>query len=249
MLNIKIHRCTEEIGGNCIEISTKKNRVIFDFGMPLVESDKSAFNFNKYKSLSISELIKKKILPKIKGFYPDNNKPVDAIVISHPHLDHYGFMNFVQGNIPVYIGAAAKELIEISNIFTPMNVLLKNSNYYEHRKIFNIGDIKITPYLNDHSAFDAYSFLIEGDGKRIFYSGDFRAHGRKEALFTELVQNPPKDIDYLMMEGTNIGRTKKNKSEKDIELELANLFKNSEKINLVYQAGQNIDRIVSVCTL
>ena len=45
----------------------------------------------------------------------------------------------------------------------------------------------------------------------IFYSGDFRAHGRKEALFTELVQNSPKNIDYLMMEGTNIGRTKKNK--------------------------------------
>ena len=37
-----------------------------------------------------------------------------------------------------------------------------------------------------------------------------------------------------------------NKSEKAIELELANLFRSSNKINLIYQAGQNIDRIVSV---
>ena len=245
-MKIKVHRCTKEIGGNCIEISTKKNRVIFDFGMPLVESDKSEFNFNKYKSLSIKELVKKEILPDAKGLYKDKHKPIDAIVISHPHLDHYGFMGFARNDIPVYIGSAANELINISNIFTPSGVVLTDPIYYNHKRTFIIGDIKITPYLNDHSAFDAYSFLIEGGGKRIFYSGDFRAHGRKEALFTELVQNSPKNIDYLMMEGTNIGRTKKNKSEQDIELELTKLFKNSEKINLVYQAGQNIDRIVSV---
>ena len=39
-MNFRIHRGTDEIGGNCIEISTKKTRVIFDFGMPLVDFDK-----------------------------------------------------------------------------------------------------------------------------------------------------------------------------------------------------------------
>ena len=33
------------------------------------------------------------------------------------------------------------------------------SIYYNHKKEFIVGDIKITPYLNDHSAFDAYSFF------------------------------------------------------------------------------------------
>jgi len=245
-MNIIIHRCTNEIGGNCIEVRTKKTRIIFDFGMPLVNSDKTQFDFNKYKALSSNELIKQKILPNVRGLYKDKYEPINAIVISHPHLDHYGFMGFARDDIPVYIGKAADGLIKISNIFTPSNVILENSLNYKHRKIFIIGDISITPYLNDHSAFDAYSFLIEGEGKRIFYSGDFRAHGRKEFFFNQLIESPPENIDYLMMEGTNIGRTKKNKTEKAIELELSSLFKNEDKINLVYQAGQNIDRIISV---
>ena len=116
-MNIKIHRCTNEIGGNCIEILTKTTRVIFDFGMPLVNSDKTQFNFNQHKGLSNSELIRKKILPDVEGLYNSGKKAINAVIISHPHLDHYGFMNFVKGDIPVYIGAAAKELIDISNIF------------------------------------------------------------------------------------------------------------------------------------
>lgn len=44
-----------------------------------------------------------------------------------------------------------------------------------------LPDIKGTPYLMDHSAYDAYAFLIEADGEKIIYSGDFREHGRKES--------------------------------------------------------------------
>jgi ribonuclease J len=245
-LNLKIHRGTNEIGGNCIEISTAATRVLFDFGMPLVEPDKSEFNFNKYKSLSTKDLIKKNILPDITGLYTEDPNMIDAVIISHPHLDHYGFINYVQRDIPIYIGKAAHELIKISTIFTPSQISISSPYYYQYEKRINIGDISITPYLNDHSAFDAYSFLIEGDGKRIFYSGDFRGHGRKGKLLDTLVKTPPENIDYLLMEGTNLGGSKKNKSEDDIQMELLSLFNKSNGINLVYQAGQNIDRIVSV---
>lgn len=245
-MNCKIHRGTQEIGGNCIEVSTKTTRILFDFGMPLVEPDKTEFNHNKYKSLSIKELINKKILPDMKGLYSDNTTPIDAIIISHPHMDHYGFMGYARDDIPVYIGHAANELIKISNIFTPTNVIISQPIYYDHKQSFTVGDITITPFLNDHSAFDAYSFLIEYEGKRLFYSGDFRGHGRKGSLFSSFINTPPQNIDYLMMEGTNIGRTTKSKSEEDIENELIKTFNEPGKINLIYQAGQNIDRIVSV---
>ena len=81
-------------------------------------------------------------------------------------------------------------IIKISNIFTPSNVVINNPNFYNSEKPFTIGNIIITPYLNDHSAFDAYSFLIEGEGQRLFYSGDFRGHGRKGSLLTKLTNNP-----------------------------------------------------------
>ena len=59
----------------------------------------------------------------------------------------------------------------------------------------------------DHSAVDAYAFLIEAGGARVFYSGDFRAHGRKAKVFHKLLDNPPDNIDLLLMEGTMLGRS------------------------------------------
>ncbi len=43
--------------------------------------------------------------------------------------------------------------------------------------------------------------------QRPFYSGDFRGHGHKSRLFDKLIANPPGDIDVLLIEGTNIGRS------------------------------------------
>ena len=59
--------------------------------------------------------------------------------------------------------------------------------------------------------------------------------------------NAPRNVDYLLMEGTQIGReTKNEKSEKQIEDEFVKLFTDPDKINLVCTSGQNIDRLVSV---
>lgn len=43
---------------------------------------------------------------------------------------------------------------------------------------FQIGDIRIKPYLMDHSSFDAEAFEIQAGGKTLIHSGDFRGHGR-----------------------------------------------------------------------
>ncbi len=51
-MNFRIHRGTNEIGGSCVEIWTKSTRVVVDFGMPLVNSDKSQFDSRKLKGLS-----------------------------------------------------------------------------------------------------------------------------------------------------------------------------------------------------
>jgi ribonuclease J len=62
---------------------------------------------------------------------------------------------------------------------------------YQSGQGFDIGPFRVTPFLVDHSAYDAYGLLIESGGKRLFYSGDFRAHGRKGMLFDRLIAQPP----------------------------------------------------------
>ena len=75
------------------------------------------------------------------------------------------------------MGEATHKIIELNNLFTPQENIIENPEYFEMEKQFQIRDISVTAYWMDHSAFDAYAFLIEADGKSIFYSGDFRGHG------------------------------------------------------------------------
>ena len=246
-MHFKIHRGTQEIGGSCIEVWTETTQIVLDFGMPLVEKDGVQFDFRKYENLSDSELIQKGILPDIDGLYENSEKCIDGLVISHPHLDHYGLISFLSPKVKVHLGEAAHKIIELTNIFTPWQNEINNHQHYEKEKPFTIGDIKITPYWMDHSAFDAYALLLESNGKTLFYSGDFRGHGRKSKVFKWFTNNAPKNVDYLLMEGTQLGRKSKiEKTEDELELDLIDKFKEPGKINLVYASGQNIDRLVSV---
>jgi ribonuclease J len=246
-MKFAIHRGTKEIGGSCVEVTTDSTRVLLDFGMPLVDRTGNEFDFSLYKKHNINDLIKCGVLPSIKGLYDETEKPINGLIISHPHQDHYGLFNYINKNIPVYMGEATHKLIEINNLFTQQDINHKNLVFFEKYSPFSIGDIKITPYWADHSAFDSYSFLVEAEGKSIFYSGDFRNHGRKSKAFKWFTQNAPQNVDCLLLEGTTIGRENKPfKTEAEIENELTKVFNEEGKTNLIYTSGQNIDRIVSI---
>ncbi len=248
-MKFKIHRGTKEIGGTCVEVWTENTRILLDFGMPLSEKDGTEFDFNKYKTLSTDELIQQGILPDVPGLYNDADKLIDGVIISHPHLDHYGLTSFIHKNVKHFLGEASHAIIKLNNLFTSSKINLENVTYFEKAQPFQIGDFRITPYWADHSAFDAYSFLVEANGKSIFYSGDFRNHGRKAKAFGWFTSHAPQNVDYLLLEGTTIGRDNKAfkaKTETAIYKELVEWFKEPDKINLVYTSGQNIDRLVSI---
>lgn len=231
-MRVCIHRGSKEIGGSCVEIQCDGKRVIIDFGLPLTAEK----NSNQY-------------LPQINGL--DGTDPtLLGILISHPHLDHFGLLSHIPPKIPVGMGPAARRIIEAAAPFLPGGWPTPIAGWdYESGKPFQIGPFRITPYLVDHSAYDAYALLIQCGGKSIFYSGDFRAHGRKAALFNKLVANPPKAVDALLIEGSSIGRIGDDQhfaTESDIEAELVKAFSASEGLALVHTSSQNIDRIVSI---
>ena len=245
-MNLIIHRGTQEIGGSCVEVRTANNRILIDFGIPLVSCDHQPFDVNLLKGKTIEELKAQGILPGIKGLYRDEKKGIDGILISHSHLDHYGFLQYVNSEIPIYLSQGANLLIEVSDIFVPTKVGKLNTRIITHKKQLNIGDFAVTPFLVDHSAFDAFAFLIEAEGKRLFYSGDFRAHGRKAKLFKQIVEMPPQNIDYLLMEGSAIGREDvQYKTEVEVEKRLEDVLRERKNITFLFASSQNIDRIVS----
>lgn len=248
-MNLTIHRGTHEIGGSCVEITSGISRIIIDIGMPLVNSMGEKFSIEDYDSLSDEELVSKKILPDIKGVYKWNmqSKKVDGVLISHPHMDHYGFFNYLREDTNFYIGESAKKIIDMTCIFTSMKGTINNYVPLESGKVLTIGGFKVTRYLMDHSAYDSYAFLIEAEGKKIIYSGDFRNHGRKENAFKYFLNAAPKNIDASILEGTMFGRQNETvKTEQELEEEIDELVKKTEGITLMNFSVQNIDRVVTM---
>ena len=231
-MRICIHRGTMEIGGTCIELEAEGKRIALDVGLPLDAPDEG------HESL----------LPAVPGFRePDDS--LLGVAISHAHRDHYGLARYIRPGVPVYIGEAAHNIMKAASAYVPDGQAFDDPRFIAHRKRIEIGPFWITPYLVDHSAFDAYSLLVEADGKRVFYSGDFRAHGRKGKLFEATIERPPGDIDVLLMEGTTIGRTGTYEgfpTEDDLEEEFVRAFRKTEGIHFVWASAQNVDRMVTV---
>jgi ribonuclease J len=186
-------------------------------------------------------------LPDIPGFLsPDPS--LLGILISHGHQDHWGLIGQVPIRVPVYIGEAAHRILKEAAFFS-QGLTLDPAGFLRHREPFVLGPFTITPFLNDHSAFDTYSLLIEANGRRLFYSADLQAHGRKAGIFEEFVRKPPAGVDVLLMEGTNLrpeGSPKNGLTEREIEKDLIHTFKVTPGIVLAMYSAQNIDRLVTM---
>lgn len=100
--------------------------------------------------------------------------------------------------------------------------------------------------LTDHSAFDAYMLLIEGAGRRVLYTGDFRRHGRKGSLVDAVMARPPQDVDVLVCESTNLGTDKPVDREDTLEDGFVDLFGRTAGRVFMAWSGQKVDRTVTL---
>ena len=232
-MRVRIHRGTHEIGGTCVELEVAGARLVLDIGWPL-DADSDAV-------LS---------LPTVSGLATGDDSSLLGVVVSHPHQDHWGFLPQVHEKVPVFIGEAAHRILDKAAFFSPAGLELKPAGFLRDQQAFTLGPFTITPYLVDHSAFDSYALLVEAEGKRLFYSGDFRAHGRKKSLFTRFLKAPPKGVDVLLLEGTHI-RPKSDtvspvQTEADVEKEMVKTFRATKGMVLAAFSAQNIDRLVTI---
>jgi ribonuclease J len=214
-MKAKIYRGTKEIGGTCIEITADSGKILWlDLGLPLDDKNPNV-DYAKNK--------------------------LDALLISHPHQDHFGLIEKIGTEVPVYIGQLSLDLINATKLFRDIAPLNGTFITIKPWVSFTIADtFHIKSFLTDHSTPEAFAFLIEVDGKRLFYSGDFRATGRKEKLYNNVIENPPENIDILLIEGTMVERTNHLYSTED------SVIKEQKNISFVISSAQNIDRFVSV---
>ena len=246
-MQITIHRGTHEIGGNCIEISAGKSRIILDVGMPLFNQDREPHDTGALRRKSSDELRRSGILPNVAGLFDESGTQPDAILLSHAHEDHTGLIRHSQPGIPIYSGVGTSKMMLAGSKFAGQPRLPRN----RHRDLpsgqtTQIGDFAVTVFSVDHSIFGSQAFLIEAEGKSILYSGDLRLHGRKPGMHRSLIEAVRnRKIDVLLMEGTHIGHTNhRSQNEFELEDEITDHIKAAPGLVLASFSPQHVDRLV-----
>ncbi|MCH5163964.1 MAG: MBL fold metallo-hydrolase [Clostridiales bacterium] len=228
-MQIKIHRGTHQIGGCVTEIKTAKARIIIDMGEELPTNQGQT-------PLEIDGVTKGT---------PDCN----GVLITHYHGDHVGMFEKVLPQIPIYMGKVAKQIYAVvqNTLKAKLNkgnpIKVQSFNEYTIGKPLYFGDIKVTPYTIDHSAFDAYMLLIEAEGKRILHTGDFRMHGARGNKMPAVLEKYCKNIDVLITEGTMLSRINEQVfTEHELGLKAEQLMQKNKYIFAIC-SSTNIDTI------
>lgn len=213
-MRITIYRGAHQIGGCITEIRSDNTKILIDLGANLPDSEEKELS-----EADVTEL----------------TQDVDAIFYTHYHGDHVGLFYFVPENVPQYIGRGAQEVMmckysalsKHQDCSKEISAIKSFHTYKSNVPIDIKGKIRVTPYYVSHSAFDAYMFKIEVEGKTIFHTGDFRKHGYLGSGLPKMLRAFIKNVDFLIIEGTMLGRREENTiTENDIKHNTISLLKN-----------------------
>jgi len=152
---------TQEVGRIAITVKTEKTQVLLDYGAMLDHE------------------------PGFPRHIPP--KDVDGIILSHSHLDHSGAVPifYIQGKKPLYTNRVTMELnqllisdfIHLSSYYLPFEFLelksmMQNSKHVYFNTEQKVGDITFQ-FKNAGHIPGSTQTLIEAEGKRLLYTGDF----------------------------------------------------------------------------
>lgn len=168
--------------------------------------------------------------------YPLHVKPkdLDAIIITHAHLDHSGNVPslFVSGNTDVYATPPTfdltrlliEDMLKITKDAQPfglpeLNNMMRNAKEIGFREKITKGNATFELRETGH-VIGGGSVLVESQKKRLFYTGDIKTHGSRMLREADLDIG---DIDLLVIESTYSQTEQKPRKESEKELiEFAN---------------------------
>ncbi len=239
-----------EIGGNKILLKDGDTKIFFDFGMSF--GMKRLFYSPPFLSPKSEKSLQEfGILPKLDGVYRfDEKQPdIDAIFISHGHLDHCAYLSFVKREIPIYCGQTTKIILQslgdIRRTDLEFDVRGLNFNTFRTGEKIRCGNLEIEPIHVDHSVPGAYGFVVHTSNGSLAYTGDFRHHGAKSEMTDDFTKKAcESEVTTIITEATNMTGASVS-SEREVENKLDTIIGQTDGIVLGEFAYADIDRFNS----
>jgi putative mRNA 3-end processing factor len=194
------------------------------------EVGRSAFLVN---SNSTNILMDYGVLLKREPIFPMHVKPkdIDAVVITHAHLDHSGFVPSLFLSESSNLQALAtlptfdlsqlliEDMIKISGFYLPFEyidlmTMINYSKNLAYKEPYMVKDVKITLHESGH-VLGGSTVIVEHDRKRIFYTGDINTRGSKILRPADLNLD---EIDLMIIESTysQTDHVSREQSERDL---------------------------------
>jgi ribonuclease J len=232
-MKIIVHRGALETGGNCIELQAGRARLLLDYGAPLGLAEPGQAR-----------------LP-VPGLYEKSPDPLLAVLVSHSHATHYGglILEPLKPGVDIFMSETMEEVVRI-NTLMPRDgrSLQRHIRHFRRGQKFAVGPFAVTPYLMDHTAAEAYAFLVEAEGKKVLYTGDYRDHGGKAAAFKQLLAANTGPLDALITEGTQADLDK-GPTELDVMAQIGAKVKGNNGALYIMCAGQDLGLLTALAYL
>ena len=284
MSSITFYGGIHEIGGNKFLLEDKDTRIFLDFGMQMGKVNQYFAEFvNPRICNGMGDLFEFGLLPKLKGLYRKDyakhmdfdgseDNEIDAVILTHAHVDHAAYIHYIRPDIPIYCSEGTKLIMQAFQdtgsseeyITFKENFQIKKNkngeisrtrgddmkyprkiNVFQDSKNFKIDSIEVEPIPIDHSFPGVCGFIFHTSNGSIGYTADIRFHGRRTSDTERFVDKcGESEIEMLLCEGTRVNESFSN-TELDVENEVKNIVNKTKNLVVCSYPTRDLDRLVS----